>query len=159
MFMIRAKFVGINRHEDETAGDLVGAVRDATALWALFCDTFAITDLDAELITDKNATAASLREAIEGTLNSATNGEVVVITFAGHGTKNHRLVAHDTSVQQLEQTSIGMDELAFWFRNSQAQAVICVLDCCFSGGAPARVIEDTPTSREVQIRIIGVGPS
>ncbi len=71
--MIHAKFVGINRHQDETAGDLIGAVRDATALWALFCDTFDSTDLDAELITDENATGSSLREAIEGTLTNVTS--------------------------------------------------------------------------------------
>ena len=155
--MIRAKFVGINRHQDEMVGDLIGAVRDSTALWALFCDTFVGTDLEAELITDENATAALLREAIEGTLTNATSDDIVFISFAGHGTRNHRLVAHDTSLHQLEQTSIGMDELAVWFRISQAQAVICVLDCCFSGGAPARVIEDTPMSREVQIDVTTMG--
>ncbi|MEL7358241.1 MAG: DEAD/DEAH box helicase [Cyanobacteria bacterium J06560_6] len=155
--MLLSKFIGINRHQDKLASDLIGAVRDATALWALFSDTFSESELEAELITDEDATASSVRAAIKDTLKRANASDMVVITFAGHGTKNHRIVAHDTSIQQLEQTSIGMDELAEWFRGSKAQAILCVLDCCFSGGASARVIEDTPTSRDIQLELRELG--
>jgi helicase len=155
--MFLSKFIGIDRHQDELASDLVGAVRDATALWALFCDTFSASELDAELIIDENATVSSVRTAIKDTLERASTNDTVVITFAGHGTKNHRLVAHDTSVQQLQETSIGMDELAVWFQKSEAQSILCVLDCCFSGGAPARVLEDTPTSRDIHLEFAEMG--
>ena len=40
-----------------------------------------------------------------------------------------------------------MGDLARQFKESRARAVICILDCCFSGGAPARVLEDSPASR------------
>jgi helicase len=34
--MIKARFIGIDRHIDPKIPDLVGAARDAMALWALF---------------------------------------------------------------------------------------------------------------------------
>jgi replicative superfamily II helicase len=41
-----------------------------------------------------------------------------------------------------------MQELAEAFRRCRARAVLCILDCCFSGGAPARVLEDSPITRD-----------
>lgn len=41
-----------------------------------------------------------------------------------------------------------MSDLANRFKRSQAKAVLCILDCCFSGGAPARVLEDSPMVRD-----------
>jgi len=41
---IKSIFVGINKHLDSTIQELVGARRDATALWALFSDSIP-TDL------------------------------------------------------------------------------------------------------------------
>jgi helicase len=40
-----------------------------------------------------------------------------------------------------------MAELADSFKASSAKAIVCVLDCCFSGRAPARVLEDSPIAR------------
>lgn len=42
--MIRGAFIGIDRHADPLIGDLTGAARDATALWAVLSDS--IIDLD-----------------------------------------------------------------------------------------------------------------
>lgn len=137
--MIRAAFIGIDRHLDPRIGDLTGAARDATALWAVLSDS--IDGLEAPLITDKAATFNALRGALDATLGAAGPNDVVILGFAGHGTQDHRLVLHDTAVEDLPNTTLGMDELAQRFRETRARAVILLLDCCFSGGAPARVIE------------------
>jgi hypothetical protein len=42
-----------------------------------------------------------------------------------------------------------MTALADAFRLTKARAVVCLLDCCFSGQAPARVIETTARPRNV----------
>ena len=44
-----------------------------------------------------------------------------------------------------------MAKLADAFKATKARAVLCILDCCFSGQAPARVLEttSTPTPRNV----------
>src|SRR5262245_17610588 len=78
---------------------------------------------------------------------SAEPDDVVILSFSGHGTHDHHLVAHNTSVDALPSTTLAIDELARHFREYKAKAVICILDRCFSGGAPARVLEDSPAPR------------
>lgn len=145
--MIKARFIGIDRHIDPQIPDLVGAARDATALWALFSDT--LQDADCERLLDQDATVGNIQRAIDETLGSAGSDDLVILTFAGHGTHDHRLVAHDTSLGDYNASTIAMSDLASQFKRSKARAVICVLDCCFSGGAPARVLDDSPTSRDL----------
>ncbi len=137
--MLRAAFFGIDRHNDPSVSDLTGAARDATALWAIMSDS--IEGLDAQLITNENATLEAMRRTLDATLTAAEKNDVVILGFAGHGTPDHRLVLHGTSVNDLPGTTFGMDELAQRFRDTRARAVILLLDCCFSGGAPARVLD------------------
>lgn len=137
--MIRAAFFGIDRHRDPLIGDLTGAARDALALWAVFSDS--IDGLTAALVRNEDATLNAIRETLSTTLDAATEEDVVILSFAGHGTPDHRLVLHDTRVDDIPATTLGMDELAQRFRETKARAVILLLDCCFSGGAPARVLD------------------
>ena len=138
--------IGIDRHSDPLIRDLTGAARDAHALWALLADT--IPAADTTLLKDENATLDNIRRLLTDTLDAAGPDDVVVLSFAGHGTHDHRLVASDTRAYDLVGTTFGMDELARRFRASRARAVVCLLDCCFSGGAPGRVLEDSPTPRD-----------
>ena len=87
---IKARFIGIDKHLDTQIHDLIGAKRDAITLWALFCDT--IPDIKAELIVDEKATTEKIRQALHETLEKATPQDTVIISFAGHGTNDHRLV-------------------------------------------------------------------
>src|SRR5262245_14182874 len=141
-----AAFIGIDKHLDPAARDLTGARRDAMALWSLFSDT--IPDLDAKLLVDEQATISSIRRAVQQTLGSAGPDDIVILSFSGHGTRDHRLVAHDTLRQHLATTTLPMDELAKAFRECRARAILCILDCCFSGAAPARVLDDSPIPRD-----------
>jgi helicase len=143
---ILANFIGIDKHHDPKIRDLAGARRDATALWALFADS--IEGITAKLLVDAEATLDRFRQALDETLGAATEDDIVILTFSGHGTRNHRLVAHDTASEAIDQTTLAMDELAEKFRSSRARAVVCILDCCFSGGAPARVLEGSPIARD-----------
>src|SRR5882762_9104213 len=124
-----AAFIGIDRHADPTVRDLDAARRDAVALWALFADTF--PDLAGKLLVDERATSAAIREVLHETLDAAGPDDVVFVSFSGHGTRDHRLVAHDTFRADLQATSIPMGELAQRFKGSKAKAIVCVLDCCF----------------------------
>ena len=142
---IRAAFIGINRHVDPHIRELTGARRDALALSALFGDS--IADIAAELLVDEEATLERIRAALDRCLGEAREDDVVVLTFSGHGTHDHRLVAYNSVVDNLADTTLPMDELATRFRDCRAKAIICVLDCCFSGGAPARVLEGSPVPR------------
>src|ERR1700730_3159132 len=142
---IRATFIGINKHVDPGIRELTGARRDAVALAALFGDS--IPEIEVELLVDEDATLGRIYAALDGCMGAAVEDDVVVLTFSGHGTHDHRLVAYNSVIDNLVDTTLPMDELATRFRNCRAKAVICVLDCCFSGGAPARVLEGSPVPR------------
>jgi hypothetical protein len=142
---IKAIFVGINKHVDTTIPELSGARHDATALWALFTDT--VDGLSARLLVDEAATHAEVSQAMLGTLAAAGDDDVVVITFAGHGSPDGNLVLFDTSATDLARTSLSMAGLADAFKATRARAVLCILDCCFSGQAPARVLETAARPR------------
>lgn len=148
---IRATFVGVNKHQDSQIPELNGARRDATALWALFTDT--VQGLSTQLLVDETATCAAVRVGILGALDTATEEDVVVFFFAGHGTPDGRLVTFDTQVSDLSATTILMAELAEQFRKSRARVVLCILDCCFSGQAPARVLEMAARPRSSSIAL------
>jgi helicase len=145
--MLKARFIGIDQHQDPKIPDLSGAVRDARALYSLFSDT--IHGIDAKLIVNQQATKVSFQTAIEETLEAAESEDLVIISFSGHGTHDHRLAVYDTSIDLYESSTISMAYIANKFKDTKAKAVICILDCCFSGGAPARVLEDSPLDRDL----------
>jgi len=126
--------------------ELTVAVRDATALWALVSDT--MPGAAARLLTNTDATIVNIHAALHETLASACEDDTVILTFSGHGTRSQRLLTYDTSRNNLDATTIGMDELAAAFKACKAKAILCVIDCCFSGAAPARVLDDSPVSRD-----------
>ena len=136
---LKAVFVGINRHLEPAIPELSGARRDAMALWALFTDT--IEELAARLLVDEEATHTAVSEAILGTLEAAQEDDVIVIGFAGHGSPDGSLVLFDTDATDLPGTTLPMTALADAFKSTKARTVLCILDCCFSGQAPARVFE------------------
>lgn len=140
-----AAFVGVGKYTDPTVPDLPGAANDATALWALFSDS--VEDLEASRLLDEEATGARIRRTLDETLGAAGPGDTALFFFAGHGTRAHQLAPHDASLDTLDDTTIPMGELSERLESSDARAVIVVLDCCFSGGATARVLQGVPAPR------------
>ena len=143
---IKACFIGIDKYLDPGIRELTGAVKDATALWALFSDT--IPHIEATLLCNEHATSENIKNHLSTLLTSATGEDTIIVSFSGHGTHHHRLVVNNTSKLALDDSTIAMNELADLFKNSQAKVILFILDCCFSGAAPARVIEDSPIPRQ-----------
>ena len=150
---VKAIFVGINQHQHVEIPELNGARRDATALWALFTDT--IEGLAARLLVDEAATCVGVSDAILGILSTAEHDDVIIISFAGHGSPDGSLVLFDTDVANLSGTTLPMAKLADAFKETKARAVLCILDCCFSGQAPARVLE-TPSIPRNALALAGI---
>lgn len=140
-------FIGVDRYADPQVRDLAGARRDALALWSLFSDS--IAGIRANLLTDADATVSNVRELLDQTLGAAVADDTVVLSLSCHGTHDHRIALHDADVNRLPDTTLPMEELADRFKASKAKVIVCILDCCFSGGAPARVVDDSPTHRDV----------
>ena len=95
-------FIGIDRYASVEINWLSCARRDATALHALFSDTLGG---ETKLLTDRQATVATIRESFDQ-LSRTDPDDVVVIGFSGHGTETHELVTHDTDPYDLSATTI-----------------------------------------------------
>lgn len=150
---VRGWFVGIDEFQDAAAPSLSGAARDAMALHAIFKD--GIPTVEATLLLNDQASHARIRESLADAFENADEDDAIVFSLATHGTHDYRIVAHDTDVHSLDATAISLDHIVALFRSSKAKFILCIIDCCFSGEAPARVIKDTPTSRSI-VDIAGI---
>ena len=142
---LRAVFIGINKYRDPRIHELTGATKDAIALWALFKDS--VEGIADKRLLDDEATVESIRKSLDSALGDAAQDDTVIVFFAGHGTPNHQLVPFDSDLNAVDQTTIPMQELAGHLKSTVARVSLIILDCCFSGGAPARVIEGLPVVR------------
>jgi helicase len=130
-------FIGIDRCASPDVNWLSCARRDAIALHALFADTLGP---GGELLTDEQATRAALVERLERLADSDPD-DVVVIAFSGHGTTTHELVTNDANPADLASSGISLSALNEMFVRIPARRLICILDCCFSGGIGAKVLQ------------------
>lgn len=141
-------FIGVDRFKSERVSWLTCARRDAEALHALFVDT--LGGDAAVLLTDEDASRVAVMEQFENRLALTGADDIVVITFSGHGSDDHYILTHDADPDDLASTSIHLQQLVDLFAKIPARTVLLVLDCCFSGGAGARVFHGSPTTRAVR---------
>lgn len=131
--MKKAICVGINNYSG-TANNLNGCVNDAND-WANLLESFGF---QTSTILDEQATMENLLNAFSNLINNASEGDVVVFTYSGHGT-----TVLDTSGDEPD----SYDEALFVFdgpiiddkfrvildnANKGAQIII-ISDSCFSG--------------------------
>jgi ATP-dependent DNA helicase len=130
-------FIGINKYQSHYIGNLASAVRDADALHALFSDNLGDNCL---ILTDAGATTERLRKELNALQNESTDEDVVVIAFSGHGSDTHELITFDTDPYDLSGTALPLAELTDIVSAIPAKHLLVILDCCFSGGAGAKVL-------------------
>jgi helicase len=138
-------FIGIDKYASPRISNLTCCARDASALYGLFADTFG--EDHAVLLLDDHATSAAIREEFETRLAASGPDDVVFVSFSGHGSDCHRLVTHDADPGDMDGTTIRLDDLTRLFARIPARNVILALDCCFAGGAGARVFHEEIATR------------
>lgn len=138
-------FIGVDRYSSPHINWLSCAKRDAVALHALFVDNLGGEGV---LLTDAAATRVAIQEQFEF-LKRYQPEDVVVVMYSGHGSETHELVTFDADVNDLSNSCISLSELTEWFSSIPASQVICVLDCCFSGGAGAKVLKVSEKPRSL----------
>jgi helicase len=138
-------FIGVDRYQSPYINWLSCARRDAVALEALFADTVGGTTT---LLVDENATRAGIQSAFDA-LASCSPDDTVVISFSGHGSESHELITYDADTRNLAVTAIPLDELTEWFKRIPARRLVLLLDCCFSGGMGAKVLQVDAVPRSI----------
>ena len=141
---IHGIFIGIDRFQSPSINWLSCARRDAVALYSLFSDNL---QGNFHLIFDENATKDLIEYQVKELSNCAED-DIVIFSFSGHGTTTHELLTYDTNINDIGSTTIELDTLAEWFKNIPARQLICIIDCCFSGGMGAKALEVNFASRE-----------
>jgi superfamily II DNA/RNA helicase len=140
-------FIGIDRYMSLQVNWLSCARRDAMALEALFADT--LGGSSTTLLADADATRQRI-EAEFASLAACDTEDMVVIAFSGHGSETHELVTYDTDIRDLPGTAIPLDVLAEWFSRIPARRLVFFLDCCFSGGIGAKVLQVEAIPRDMR---------
>jgi helicase len=142
----RGLFIGIDRYASPDVNELSCARRDAIALESLFRDNLGGSSV---LLVDEEATRARI-EAEFAALTDCSPDDIVIIAFSGHGSETHELVTHDTRVSDLANTSVPLDLVQEWFARVPAQRLVFFLDCCFSGGIGAKVLQVDARPRDMR---------
>ncbi|TDP37651.1 DEAD/DEAH box helicase [Nocardia ignorata] len=141
----RGLFVGINRYRSASVRRLASATRDAKALHAVFADN--LGDTDTTLLVDRAATKQAILDALTDLRTRSAPEDIVVLSFSGHGSTTHELVTHDADPANLPSTSLPLDEFTDSVSAIPARQLIVILDCCFAGGAGAKVLNAPLASR------------
>lgn len=142
----RGLFIGIDRYRSPLVDELDCARRDATALEALFADTLGGTS---RLLLDEEATAAGIMAELAELANCGPE-DTVVISFSGHGSDTHELVAHDTDADDIGDTAVALDAIQASFARIASKRLVLLLDCCFSGGIGAKVLHAGARPRDLR---------
>lgn len=148
--MFRGLFIGIDRYR-APVNRLSCARADAVALGSLFADN---TEGSIAFLLDAGATRKDIEDAL-ASLTSSDPDDLVVMTFSGHGTEDHRLVPVDADGGDLERTCLSLNDLAVRLDAIPARQLIVVLDCCFAGGfGGARVFAPTAARAPIEDRTL-----
>lgn len=142
----RGAFIGVDRYRSPHINELTCAARDAKALHALFSDALGGSP---DLLIDDDATRDAIHSQFER-LAACDKDDDVVVAFSGHGAPSHHLVSHDSDPFDLDASAIHLDDLTELFRQIPARRLVCVLDCCFSGGMGAKVLQLESVSRDLR---------
>ncbi len=141
-------FIGIDKYKSVEVNELKCAVRDAASLYSIFSDTFGAGGT--KLMIDAEATRKNIMFDFENRLFNVSPDDFVVITYSGHGSDNHHLVTHDLDPSNFSATSIALEELVDFFKKVPAKNLFLLLDCCFSGGAGAKVFHHQIGRRNIE---------
>src|SRR6266511_3702127 len=120
-------FIGVDRYESQEINWLSSAVRDATALHALFTDNFAGNTV---LLADETATNKGIRDELARLAQVSADDDVVVVAFSGHGSSTHALVPYDADRAQPDQTFLSLVELARLLNQVPASTRRCTRTPC-----------------------------
>lgn len=142
-----AVVIGVSDYADSRIPGLRYAAKDAQALhdWLVSPAGGRYAPARVKLLTDRNATAAAIKEALYTWLRQAIEEDIVVIYFAGHGSpdspdtpQNLYLLPHDTRYDAIASTGFPMwDVETALKRFIKAKRVVVLADACHSGGVGA----------------------
>ena len=140
-----ALIIGISRYRNNSRGvpNLDYADVDARSLYDFLQQPTAggFARENMLLLANEDATLAKIRNALTSFVARASENDLLLIFFAGHGApdphaqQNLYVIAHDTSVDAMSQTALAMPELRRYVeQNVRSKRLLLLLDACHSAG-------------------------
>jgi Caspase domain len=140
-----ALIIGISKYMNNASGvrNLEYADVDARALYDFLQQPAAggFARENMLLLSNEDATLARIRTALTSFVAKASENDLLLIFFAGHGDadpnarQNLYLIVHDTSVDAMSQTALSMPDLRRYVeQNVRSKRLILLLDACHSAG-------------------------
>ncbi|MBK7706257.1 MAG: caspase family protein [Acidobacteria bacterium] len=144
-----AVVIGVSKYQynDVGLGNLNFADKDAAELknWLITSGGFAVEDV--LYMVNADATLSAVRDSLNRFLTRATENDLVLFFFAGHGTPDPfnptelYYLVHDSKVGDLKRTGFPMTELkAIVDRKISSTRAIFLLDTCHSGGVSGKKV-------------------
>ena len=130
--VLHALSVGVSAYRNEEWNNLKFADKDAESFAKVAGEGAA-----RKVLLNENATASSVRFALEEMKASVTEDDIVAIFLAGHGTVdatgNYYMLLHDSDVADLENTALRWDDFVAALKSIRAKLVMVFADTCHSG--------------------------
>lgn len=106
----------------------------------------AIPNEQISVLIDEDATRNKILETLKSTFSKATEEDMVMVYYSGHGLQD-AILPHDYNRGQ---NKILYKELYEIIENSKAKQKICIMDACYSGGMIAiKGLDAMPTTAKI----------
>ncbi len=139
-----AVIVGVSQYADNRIDPLEYADDDARALFDFLTSEAAglggFKEENIRLLLNEDATYREIRTALFTFLKGATEDDLVLIYFAGHGmpdpdrTANLYLLSYDTDVENVSGTAFPMEDVHTAVQRTYARDILVLSDACHSAG-------------------------
>ncbi|MBN1351608.1 caspase family protein [candidate division KSB1 bacterium] len=148
-----ALVIGINDYKSPRIRDLNYSEADALYLKDMLIRYARYKPQNVKILLGEAATYARIKSEIYWLGQAAEKDDDVFFYFSGHGTRvedsdrnesdgmDEAFCPYETDIDNPASVILD-DEIGHWFRRINAKQVIVVLDCCHSGGAAGRSLEN-----------------
>ena len=154
-----AVVVGVSEYLDRSIRPLKFADRDAQSFYSFLRSDRAglggFEEEDVTLLLNEDATYRAIRTALFNFLQGATENDIVMLYFAGHGAPDpyrptdHYLLSYDTESDNLAGTAFPMEDVSEAVRRLRSRDVIVITDACHSAAVGGQVAMRTGASNAI----------
>jgi len=124
-----------NYHDSKRMGKVKHAIDDAETFLNSLIDLGCDRD-NFEYLPDNLATKTTIEKKVKELSNYATEGDIIIFYYAGHGfyyNGKNLISSIDTYLDNLGETAIELNSILALFDNSNNKRTIAFLDSCHSG--------------------------
>ena len=149
-------FIGINSYRDPNIPQLCFARNDAEDMYLTFNS---LINKNLRFLLDEDATCDNIRKNLRELAKEASEDDIFIMFFAGHGASEQELsakskriarylVPHDASKSELDLSALSLvEDINKFFRIIPCKNVIFFVDSCYSGQAGGRTFPPQRTPR------------